>query len=399
MSHSSIYLHIPFCRRRCGYCDFNTFAGLSRLIPQYVDALSQEVRCAGRQSDPGTLVHTLFFGGGTPSLLTAMQMDRILKTIRESFQLLEDAEISMEANPGTVTEESIHGFVEAGVNRFSFGMQSAHPEDLRILDRKHTFSDVLQAVGYCQKAGVKHINLDLIFGIPGQTLQRFQSSLELAAASGVDHLSLYSLTIEEGTPMAHWANRGLIDFPDDDLAAEMYEFAEDYLAAQGFEQYEISNWARGDSGRCRHNLQYWEYEPYFGFGAGAHGFINGTRTENVHSVFDFLRRMSDGREGQFPSSPAALAGSLLSKWDQMQEMMMVGLRMTAEGVSAKRFKNRFGSDLEVIFADQLRHLLREGLIEWINVPEPAVRLTKRGKLLGNRVFMEFVGNEVPAGLQ
>jgi len=328
-----------------------------------------------------------------------MQMDQILKTIRESFQLLEDAEISMEANPGTVTEESINGFVEAGVNRFSFGMQSAHPEDLRILDRKHTFSDVLQAVGYCQKAGVKHINLDLIFGIPGQTLQLFQSSLELAAASGVDHLSLYSLTIEEGTPMAHWANRGLIDFPDDDLAAEMYEFAEDYLAAQGFEQYEISNWARGNSGRCRHNLQYWEYEPYFGFGAGAHGFINGTRTENVHSVFDYLQRMSDGREGQFPFSPAALAGSLLSKWDQMQEMMMVGLRMTAEGVSAKRFKNRFGSDLEVIFADQLRHLLREGLIEWINVPERAVRLTKRGKLLGNRVFMEFVGNEVPAGLQ
>lgn len=395
MPHSSIYLHIPFCRRRCGYCDFNTFAGLSRFIPGYVDALCQEVKWAGENADSVDSVHTIFFGGGTPSLLNSEQVSRILSTIRGSFQVLSDAEITMEANPGTVTRESIAEYAGAGVNRLSFGMQSAHPEDLRTLDRTHTFSEVLDAVKFCRLAGIRHINLDLIFGIPGQTLDRWRNTLELAVATGVDHLSLYALTIEEGTPMHHWASRGLIDIPDDDLAAEMYELAEDLLGGHGFEQYEISNWARGEDARCRHNVQYWEYGPYFGFGAGAHGFVNGVRTENVHSVFEYLKMMKEGRENEFPGGPAVLEVNRLTAWEQMQEMLMVGLRMTSDGVSARRFEKRFGLDMEHLFEAQFIRLEREGLIEWIDKPERSVRLTQRGKLLGNQVFMEFIGNNPP----
>jgi oxygen-independent coproporphyrinogen-3 oxidase len=398
MSNLSLYLHIPFCQRRCGYCDFNTFAGLSRWIPAYVDALCQEAKEKAIEVPPEDAVHTIFFGGGTPSLLSPGQVDRILSTIRSSFHVLEDEEITLEANPGTVTAESIQGYVEAGVNRFSFGMQSAHPTDLALLDRRHTYADVVEAIRYCRRYGVQHINLDLIFGIPGQPLERWKRSLELAAASGVDHLSLYALTIEEGTPMARWAERGSIEMPDDDLAAEMYELAEDLLPQFGFEQYEISNWSKGTQARCRHNLQYWQYEPYLALGAGAHGFFKGVRTENVHSIVEYLERIA-GNGGCPPlCNRAALEINPLSRWDQMQESMMVGLRLTPDGVSTRRFRSKFGGDFEELFSDQLQRLEHEGLIEWVAEPERKVRLTRRGRRLGNQVFLEFVGNETPPGV-
>lgn len=367
-------------------------------MPAYVEALCREIEMIGSESDPDEEIHSLFFGGGTPSLLKAQQVNQIISASRQSFRVCQDAEITLEANPGTVTLNRIQQYAASGVNRFSFGMQSAHPDDLRILDRLHTFEDVVAAVKACKIAGIRHINLDLIFGIPGQSLERWKTTLQRATDMGVDHLSVYGLTIEEETPMARWIQKGLLEPPDDDLAADMYELAEEFLESQGFDQYEISNWSRGEAAQCRHNLQYWHYGHYYGFGAGAHGFINGTRTENVSLIPEYLTRMREKLPQSYPASPAIKEANQLSWWDQAQESMMVGLRLTASGVTAAGFKKKFGVGFDELFAVQIKRLINEGLLEIINVPERSLRLTRKGRLLGNQVFLEFVGNEPPRNI-
>lgn len=367
-------------------------------MPAYVEALCQEIEIIGRKSDTDEEIHTMFFGGGTPSLLKAQQVNQIISASRRSFRVCQEAEITLEANPGTVTQESIQQYVASGVNRFSFGMQSAHPDDLRILDRLHTFEEVLAAVKACKIAGIRHINLDLIFGIPGQSLERWKSTLQRATDMGVDHLSVYGLTIEEETPMYRWIQKGLLELPDDDLAADMYELAEEFLGSEGFDQYEISNWSRGETAQCRHNLQYWHYGPYYGFGAGAHGFINGMRTENVSLIPEYLMRMHENSPQAYPAGPAIKEASKLSWWDQAQESMMVGLRLTSSGVSDIEFKRKFGIEFDKLFAEQIARLISEGLLEIISGSERSLRLTRKGRLLGNQVFLEFVGNESPPNI-
>lgn len=399
MTETSLYFHIPFCNRRCGYCDFNTFAGLNSLLPVYVDAICQEIELIAKASPQKINVGTLFFGGGTPSLLSPQQVERILETCASVAEISSSAEITLEANPGTVTAESIHAYRSMGINRISFGMQSAHPDDLRILDRQHHHSDVIQSVLWSQQAGFKHVNLDLIFGIPGQGLERWKNTLRLALLEGVDHYSLYSLSVEDGTPMQQWVDRGLLPAPEDDLAASMYETAIQILDQHGFTQYEISNWANSIAGerdaRCRHNLQYWRGLPYLGFGAGAHGFSHGVRTENVSAVREYIARIQQGQEGEFPASPACKTAVNLSSWEQMQEYMMVGFRLTDEGVSRKLFRDRFDAAIDEMFEKQIKRLLKQRLIEINPGDEDRYRLTLSGRLFGNRVFTEFVGNRPP----
>jgi oxygen-independent coproporphyrinogen-3 oxidase len=223
--------------------------------------------------------------------------------------------------------------------------------------------------------------------------------LELALREGVDHFSLYSLSVEEGTPLKRWIDRGLLTAPDDDLAATMYETATMVLDHHGFKQYEISNWAReiqGESdGRCRHNLQYWRGLPYLGFGAGAHGFSHGVRTENLSAIPEYIGAMQQSVLKEFPASPACKSTSLISVWDQMQEYLMVGFRLTEEGVSKTTFQDKFGKSMEGLFERQLRTLLKQGLIEIHPLDEDRYRLTTTGRLFGNRVFSQFVGNRPP----
>jgi len=390
----SIYIHIPFCAKRCSYCDFNTYAGMESLIPAYVDALCSEIQQVAEAADGETPVHTIFFGGGTPSLLETEQVERILAEIHAGFHLNTDLELTLEANPGTVTLEKLRELHDLGVNRLSFGMQTANPAELALLGRIHDHYDVIHAVQWARQAGFDNLSLDLIFGLPRQSLDGWRSSLESALHLRPEHISLYSLIVEPGTRMRNWVQRGLVETPDDDTAAELYEWAGERMEAAGFSQYEISNWASTNAGGCllssRHNLQYWRNQPYFGFGAGAHGFVNGVRTANVTGIQTYVRRMKDGIMGDFPVGAAAETFTRIDVEEEMRETLMVGLRMTLEGVSRRSFASRFGIDLDVVFAKEISRLVKNDLLEWTGEDGDILRLTGRGILLGNQVFMQFV---------
>jgi oxygen-independent coproporphyrinogen-3 oxidase len=395
----SIYLHVPFCRHRCSYCDFNTFAGQERNIPDYVKAICAEIHIVGNSAGQRIPVHTIFFGGGTPSLLRATDLGIILGTLRERFTFQDKMEITLEANPGTVSYDYLKDLRGLGINRLSFGMQSAHPDDLRLLERQHDFFDVVQAVDWARRAGFDNLSLDLIFGLPEQDLPRWQATVERAIGMAPDHLSLYALTIEHGTPLHKRWSRGLVPLVMDDLAADMYEYAMDRLDRAGFTQYEISNWARSRDGEMlssQHNLQYWRCWPYLGFGPGAHGFAYdhhaaGVRTMNVGGIRPYIARCLEKKEAPvpaFPAGPATRRTIAIDQRTEMQETMMVGLRLTHEGVGETAFQKRFGQSLQVVFGEEINHLCRLGLLEWTGGDR--LRLTQRGRLLGNQVFMQFV---------
>ena len=289
---------------------------------------------------------------------------------------------------------------DLGFNRISMGMQSAHPDDLRLLERQHDFLDVVQAVKWARQAGFSNLSVDLIFGLPEQPLVRWQDTLERALELGTEHLSLYALTLEHGTPFQHWTEKGLVPEADDDLAADMYDYASERLARAGLLKYEISNWARTDPARgwmtCRHNLQYWRNLPYIGVGAGAHGSIGGSRTANVLGINAYIQRIESGEPALFPQTPATVNLTPIDPWTEMQETMMVGLRLTQEGVDRESFERRFGRSMETVFAVEIKECLRLGLLEWAGERNHRLRLTERGHLLGNQVFMRFVGKEEPA---
>jgi oxygen-independent coproporphyrinogen III oxidase len=342
--------------------------------------------------------------------------------LRNAFDLLPELELSLEANPGTLTKSYLRDLRSLGVNRLSLGVQSAHPGELKLLERIHTYPEAIQSLTWARQAGFDNLNLDLIFGLPEQTLQSWQSTLKLTLGLNPEHFSLYALTIELDTPFGHWSKRGLLSPPDPDLAADMYEWAAEQLANHGYAQYEISNWARSHpaptgsslapSFACRHNLQYWHNLPYLGLGAGAHGYAGGYRVENVLSPVKYIKVFSqqptamgewaNGREGQFtlgnpgadmrfPWTPATEVIHPIDRQTEIGETMMMGLRLTKQGVSARGFYIRFGQPLEQVFSEQIGRLERLGLLEWADYNSDRVlRLTAKGRLLGNQVFMEFI---------
>jgi len=424
----SLYIHIPFCIHRCAYCDFNTYAGQEGSIPAYVNALCNEIEIVGggfpspagsgsQVTSPvagsgGDKVHTIFFGGGTPSLLLPGQVDAILGSVRKHFALTEDVEITIEANPGTVGPDQLRSLHSAGVNRISFGVQSANVEELRMLERAHDFFDVINSLSWARRAGFDNLNLDLIYGLPEQSLRTWQSTVERILGLRPNHISAYALTLEHGTPFGRWTTRGLLPVPDPDLAAQMYEWAGEAFNSAGYLQYEISNWAldggwraaaddnsgseiyRPPSFACRHNLQYWRGLPYLGFGAGAHGYADGYRYSNVLRIKTYIDRLTTAgvqfSNISYPLSPATVNHHRQSPGDDMSEYMITGLRLTREGVSASAFRLQFGRDLNSVYQKEIDELVRLGLLEWQKGPMQVLRLTPRGRLLGNQVFMRFV---------
>ena len=429
MKPYSLYLHIPFCTHRCAYCDFNTYASQEEMIPAYVEALCQEIDFVGtlahaersRSDSEGAVeAHTIFFGGGTPSLLSPTQFASIFKSLRASFVLTDDAEITIEANPGTVTYEALCQLHEIGINRISFGVQSANLEELRMLERTHDFFTVIEAVTSARKAGFNRqsygVNVDLIYGLPEQKLETWQTTVKRILDLHPEHISAYALTLEHGTPFGRWASKGILPLPDPDLAAEMYEWAGETFEANGYGQYEISNWAKTIAERrmqnaenssfsilhstfqCRHNLQYWRGLPYLAFGAGAHGYAHGYRYSNVLRIKTYIERVAKSESPitnyEFPLTPATVNHHKQTLQDDMSEFMMTGLRLTQEGISSAEFEKRFGQNIHAVFGKEIDALLKLGLLERetseLLENSEVLRLTKRGRLLGNQVFMKFV---------
>jgi oxygen-independent coproporphyrinogen-3 oxidase len=378
----SLYLHIPFCHTRCHYCDFNTYAGILPLREPYVRALITEVELAGQlaQLTDGAprRSRTIFFGGGTPSLLTVTQITRLLAACRKAFAVDEQAEITLEANPGTLSFEQLKGLRAAGINRLSLGSQSFDAELLHTLGRIHTPDEIVQALSNARAAGFTSINLDFMFGLPGQTMQHWKTTLDRALALHPEHFSLYSLIIEEGTLFYTWTNEGRIIPGDEDLCADMYEYADERLQAEGYENYEISNWALPGH-QSRHNLTYWQNLPYLGMGAGAHSFFGGRRFSNILDPQEYITLL---KKQQRPEAES----ELIDRAHQMSETAFLALR-TAQGLHLPTFEERFAEPFTQFVGMRLRTVEEAGLLEqehkWI-------RLSKRGRLLGNEVFLRLL---------
>ncbi|MCC6617168.1 MAG: radical SAM family heme chaperone HemW [Anaerolineae bacterium] len=385
----SLYLHIPFCKTRCSYCAFNTYTQFDHLVDRFVDALCEEIRLTGAGAN-GYQVHTIFFGGGTPSLLTHGQFERLFGALATSYTLLPDAEITIEANPNDLDRAYLAPLRRMGVNRLSIGMQSSSEMELRLFDRRHDNEAVVRAVDAARGAGFDNLNLDLIFGVPQQTMATWEASLRQMLALQPDHTSLYALSLEEGTSMHNWVERGKLPAPDDDLAADMYDLATDMLAAAGYGQYEISNWCKPGH-ECRHNLQYWYNEPYLGLGPGAHGFANGVRYSVIRSpqryIAALLPQAEEHSAAAFPLTPAVDEAVTLERDDEIAETLIMWLRLTHEGVDRARFARRFGVDLVHLHRSLIDRFTHDGLLQ---VDETSVRLTDRGRMLSNVVFRELV---------
>ena len=396
----ALYLHIPFCRTKCPYCDFNTYAGIQSLLPSYLEALQTEVSLWG-QGLGAPEVGSVFLGGGTPSLLQPGQMGRLLGVIRDAFRVREDAEVSAEVNPDDVTADRIEGFLASGVNRVSMGVQSLDRGLLEVLGRRHDDQGAIRAFRAIREAGCSNASVDLMYGLPHQTLEQWDSTLQGVLDLAPDHVSAYCLTLEEGTPLEHRVRLGLVPEPDPDLAAEMYASAEEHLGSAGFVCYEISNWA-WPGHECLHNLVYWRNQPYLGMGPGAHSYLGGHRFRVIDSPTEYVARVRSWGERARP--PMTLdAGSLeripqvaevetISRSLEMAETAILTLRLR-EGLALPAFRTRFGQDFRQVFGDVVAETTELGLLEVVGSEGAEVaRLTTRGRLLGNQVFWRFLRN-------
>jgi oxygen-independent coproporphyrinogen-3 oxidase len=390
----SIYIHIPFCRKRCGYCDFNTYTGLYHLLEKYVDCVLQEIAIFSTLYNSDHFVQTIYFGGGTPTIMPVSFFAKIINTISNHFPMSEILEISSEANPIELDLDYLFGLHDAGINRLSIGMQSAVKKELEILERLQNPEGVSKAVLNAKNAGFKNISLDLIYGIPTQTLMSFELSIESAVSLKPQHLSIYGLSLEPSTPLAQKIKKGHIPEVDEDTAGDMYAWVIDRMHTMGYKQYEISNWSLENNDfdfRCFHNLQYWKNRGYLGIGAGAHSFIEGRRWSNTKLIQNYIGSINKEKLSSEFGHAAIAEQKQLSEMDVIKETLMMGLRLTEEGINTEQFKRRFSLKIEDIYFDQIKKLMALGLIEYKTYNGSRIlRLTKKGRMFGNQVFLEFI---------
>lgn len=390
METLSIYIHIPFCVRKCLYCDFLSGPACEGEIESYVNLLLEEIKEQSIFYGDHRVV-SIFLGGGTPSLLSARETGRILQRVRDGFSVAEDAEITMECNPGTVTAEKLHNYITYGINRLSIGLQSADDEELARIGRIHDYGSFLETYRLAREAGFRNINIDLMAGLPGQDLVSYRKTLERVAALSPEHISAYSLILEEGTSL--YVNQKSYTFPDEDEEREMYELTGRFLGEAGFHRYEISNYAK-EGYECRHNKVYWRRGDYVGFGLGASSMVQNVRWKNPESQADYAacveKLKTEGKDdvpfvkmlrrtGHFEVQP-------LTRQEQMEEFMFLGLRLT-RGVDLEEFHMRFGKTAEEIYGKQIITFERQGLMEREGM---RLRLTPRGIDVSNTVFAAFL---------
>jgi oxygen-independent coproporphyrinogen-3 oxidase len=400
----AVYIHIPFCHHRCSYCDFNIYAGMKSLYTSYAEAVTAEI--ASNAARVGRMrVPSIYFGGGTPSLLPAELIGGLMTALRMFFDVDDEAEVTLEANPGKMQDAgsnptgALRGMQEAdfaqlrmlGVNRLSLGVQSSHEAELHLLRRGHSFAEAVATYEAARRAGFENVNLDLIYGLPDQSIEKWRATLERVIALRPDHISAYSLQIEPRTAMLRWVQNGRVPEPDEDDVAAMYELAQEMLAQAAFEHYEISNWARcgrqeaGGNSRntqyaSRHNLVYWRNELYFGFGCGAHSSVAGKRYSNVLHPREYIAHIQQ-------KGDAIVEVEEIDRTLEMGETLMLGLRLIEKGVERSRFKDRFGVELAEVYGATIEKLVLQDLL---HSDSEGIRLTPRGRLLGNRVFAEFL---------
>ena len=372
-----LYIHIPFCVKKCEYCDFLSWNAEEEERQQYVAALLSEIE-SYREFAKGYRVSTIFIGGGTPSVLLPKQMEDILQKIYEIFELERRAEITIEVNPGTVDEEKLQCYKENGVNRLSMGLQSVKDEKLRLLGRIHTYQEFVESYELARKAGFDNISIDLISSVPGQTLQEWKEELETAAAQNPEHISVYQLIIEEGTPFYEKYAEHPELLPDEETSREIYLWTGKFLKEAGYEQYEISNYAKPGK-ESRHNLKYWERGDYLGLGLGAASMVRNIRMSNTKDMRTYLERCDKPKtmreDVQFLEEPR-----------QMEEFMILALRKT-RGVSKKEFERIFGREMDMVYEKALHKCLENGMLL---EHKDRIFLSEEGTLLSNMVLSEFL---------
>ena len=374
-----VYVHIPFCRQKCLYCDFNSHAGFgAEVMAKYAAAVCKEI--AGRRKDvPVNDNASIYFGGGTPSLLAAEAIKEITDALKKYGWWKNPCEASIEANPGTVDLPKLKALRHLGFDRISFGVQSLNDAELKAIGRVHNAAEALEAIELAKQAGFKRINADVIYGLPGQTMASLKETLTRLCSTGIEHLSVYGLIVEEGTPLQKMTEAGKIILPDEDEAADMYEFVQEFLKTHGFERYEISNYARGKA-YSRHNLVYWHYYPYAAFGAGACGFSGSARFTAAAKVQDYIQLTQSG-------------GQLYDKEElpvpvQFEEFMFMNLRKKS-GVNLSEAKQRFGIDVMEKYGAEMKPYIEHNLLSF-DKERQKICLTEAGMEVGNRIFEIFV---------
>ena len=391
----SLYVHVPFCQTKCPYCDFNTYQGIEGLMSPYLDALAAEIGAWGRALDHPP-VNTVFFGGGTPSYLPDGELGRIMETVGGAFRLRPDAEVTAEANPGDLTPARAESLLAQGINRLSIGVQSLDNDLLNLLGRRHDADQAMAAYRTVREAGFDNVNLDLIYGLPRQSLGQWQDTLQWLADLEPAHISLYALTVEEGTPLHRWVERGEVPHPDADLAADMYHYARESLGERGYHHYEISNWSRPGLPSW-HNLAYWRNRPYLGVGPGAHSCLGGYRFWDLDPPRGYIAA-AEQWAGQATSPIVEVTGEWLESVGPVggyepidealaaAETMFLGLRLL-DGLDLAAASDSLGVDLAARYESQIGELLGLGLLEREGT---AIRLHPSAYLIANQVFTRFL---------
>lgn len=389
----SLYVHIPFCETKCTYCDFNTYSGLEILIPSYFESICKEINLWGNLLRKPK-IKTVFFGGGTPSYVSYQFIEKILDSVRDSFDLDATAEITLEANPDDCKRPKLEAYKGLGITRISLGVQSLNDQLLRLLDRRHTADQAVNAYKTITDVGFDNVSIDLMYGLPDQSLDDWVKTLSATVGMTPRHLSLYCLTLEGGTPMERKIKAGNISDPDPDLAADMYSFAEEMLAERNYRHYEISNWAQSGF-ESLHNLNYWSNESYLGIGPGAHSYIENIRFWNLKSPRNYVKALKEGDsldlrnvvsfEDALDKVPVVESKESIVGYLEMAETLMMSFRLDT-GVESNKFAQRFGRSLESVYGETIDSLVLEGLLERRN---GGFKLTRRGRTLGNEVFVRF----------
>ncbi|UOY94061.1 radical SAM family heme chaperone HemW [Ectobacillus sp. JY-23] len=372
------YIHIPFCQHICHYCDFNKVFIDRQPVDLYLEYLEKEI-VNTLQVAPFQQLDTIFVGGGTPTALNMTQTEKLLSVINKHLvPRTVNYELTFEANPGDLPKEKLQLLLDGGVNRLSFGVQSFNDQLLQSIGRVHTKRDVLKALTEAQEVGFTNLNVDLIYSLPGQTLEDLQDTLQTAFTLGVQHFSAYSLIIEPKTVFYNLMRRGKLPLPGEENEANMYEMVMDAMSRNGYSQYEISNFSKPGY-ESRHNLTYWNNEYYYGFGAGAHSYVDGTRIQNVGPLKKYFETIDD-------AGLPYLSSHNVTKDEQMEEEMFLGLRKE-KGVHKTKFVSKYGTSVHKVFQKQIQQQVKRGLLE---ETEHTIRLTRAGKLLGNEVFQTFL---------